>query len=52
MSGALKRAAEAVLIGCATYLGIFLAWQLRDPYSAVRLRLAELYDRMREVRKR
>lgn len=47
-----KRVLEAALTGCAAYLGIFLAMSLRDPYSAVRLRAAELYDRIREVKKR
>ena len=52
MIGTLRRTLEALLIGCATYLGIFLAMELRDPYSNVRLRLDAALDRIREVKKR
>lgn len=48
----LRKAIEAFVLGAATWAGIWLAQELRDPYSDVRLRTAELVDRLQEVRGR
>ena len=40
-----------VISGAAMWLGIRLGQALCDPYSDLRLRLGELIDRVKEVRK-
>jgi hypothetical protein len=47
MSGVVKRALEALLIGAASVAGMLLVDQLRSPYSDVRLKLDELLDRVK-----
>ena len=42
----LHKAIEAFVLGACTWAGIWLAQELRDPYSDVRLQLAELVDRL------
>jgi hypothetical protein len=46
------RVLEALVLGAATGFGVFLAHQLRDPYSTVRLQLAELAEHARNLRRR
>jgi hypothetical protein len=46
----LGRALEAAVLGAATWAGIWLAQELRDPTSDVRLRIADLVERLQEVR--
>lgn len=46
-----KKALEAAVLGAATWAGLWIAQELRDPYSDVRLRASELVDRLQEVRR-
>lgn len=47
MTAAAKRILEAVALGAATAGGVLLVHALRDPYSDLRLKAAELHDALR-----
>lgn len=51
MRAAAKTAGEALVSVFAAYGGLWLVEQLRDPTSNLRLRAAELADRLREVKR-
>jgi len=49
MRGLVSHAMFNLVAGAAAVAGVFLVEQLRDPTSSLRLNLAELADRLREV---